>query len=490
MNALRLPGWTVAPRLGLVMPAGRAPGWFDAAFWAAQLDAWGLRAERFGPKAPAAALARCTTLIVPSAAIDPGLAESLRSARGARTTLLVAGPAPGMALDGEDAPKAGGVVRFEVDAAAIDWRTTLEAVDAAERALADAAPRGLVGLWRWPGGKDAVLVVDGDVDHPTGIDPECSRYVAPAIETARRAGFRAYGIFAAAANVDAEPASFPPAAGYYNHSYTHPYSHWNPAPWDSLEDSEMEKEILRSREAFRRELGVDDEGIFRLPHFQLEASDRTYAVLDRLGYRADSSVGANWSITGGLPFHPAVRDWSGHPADRAHFRSHPDPAGHRRILQLPISTDPTDPGFPNGCCSYNTLEEGVRSRTANPSAYEAVLQEVLDSAVGRRGLAHLFIDPPDAGYGRLPGDRPDYASAVERWMRRAVERDELAILTTAGLTTWWSEREAAIGRLSWRVEGGDLLVDAVDVPAGTALAALPPREGELASWERIPIASR
>ena len=79
-----------------------------------------------------------------------------------------------------------------------------------------------MGLWRWPDATAAAIVVDGDVDHPTGVDPECARYVAPALETMRRAGFPAYGIYAAAANVEAEPLSFPGGADYYNHSFSHP----------------------------------------------------------------------------------------------------------------------------------------------------------------------------------------------------------------------------------------------------------------------------
>jgi hypothetical protein len=330
------------------------------------------------------------------------------------------------------------------------------------------------------------LVVDGDVDHPTGVDPECARYVAPAIETASRAGFGAYGIFAAAANVDAEPASFPPGAEYYNHSYSHPYSHWSQEPWEALDEERMRQELIRSNETFRRHLGVDDRGIFRLPHFQLEAFDRTADVLEELSYRAESSIGGNGSVTAGLPYHPARRPWSARPADAAYARTNPEPSDRRPFLQLPISPDPTDPGFPNGCCSYNTLGEGVRNRTAEPDAYEGVLQDVLDRATARRGLAHLFIDPPDAGFGRLPGDRPDYASAVERWLRRAVAREDVAIMTTAGLATWWSERERAIARLSWRAEDGSVVVDLADAPDGTTVWVLPAGDG---AERRVPLSA-
>jgi hypothetical protein len=377
------------------------------------------------------------------------------------------------------------IVWFGVPAGALDWRSTEAVVAAAEAALEAAAPAGLVGIWRWPNAKAAALVVDGDVDHPTGVDPECSRYVAPAVETARSAGFSAYGIFAAAANVEREPTSFPPTVAYYNHSFTHPYSYWDPRPWEALDASEMEQQIRRSNETFVQRLGRDDEGIFRLPHFQYEGSDRTFAVLERLGYRAESSIGANHAITAGLPFHQAVEAWSERAADAAYARTHP--RRRRTFLQLPISTDPTDPAFLNGCCSYNVLGEGVRNRTADPSAYGAVLDEVVERSVARRGLAHLFIDPPDAGYGRLEGDRTDYAEVVERWLARCVAREDLAILSTADLATWWLEREAAVGRLSLGASEEGLAVRLEDAPAGATLAVLPPRAagGEPAIWDLI-----
>ncbi|MBP1705352.1 MAG: hypothetical protein H6Q36_1091, partial [Chloroflexi bacterium] len=366
---------------------------------------------------------------------------------------------------------------FGVPVETLDQRATEVAVLLAEAVLDRAAPAGLVGLGRWPDGRPAALVVDGDVDHPTGVDPECARYVAPALETAARAGFGAYGIFAAGANVDAEPGSFPRGAAYYNHSHSHPYSHWNTRSWESLDADEMAGEIRRCAETFARHLGRGDEGIFRLPHFQLEAAERTYEVLDRLGYRAESSVGANVALTGGLPYHPARGSWSERSADIAWARSHPDPSGRFALLQLPISSDPIAPDFTNGFCSYNTLGEGVRERTAAPEAYEILLDEVVERAVARRALGHVFIDPPDAGYGRLYGDRIDYASAVERWLRRCVARDDLAILTTAGLAAWWSAREVAIGRVAMRIEAGELVVELADPPPGTTLAVLEPAGG-------------
>jgi len=101
---------------------------------------------------------------------------------------------------------------------------------------------------------------------------------------------------------------------------------------------------------------------------------------------------------------------------------------------------------------------------------------VLDHAVERGSLAHLFIDPPDAGYGRLPGDTVDYASAVERWMHAAVERSDLAIVSARDLTTWWLERETAVRRLRWRAESGRLHLSLPEEPAGTTLSLLAPAE--------------
>jgi hypothetical protein len=236
----------------------------------------------------------------------------------------------------------------------------------------------------------------------------------------------------------------------------------------------MREELVRSDETFRRHLGAGDRGMFRLPHFQLEAFDRTYDVLEQLGYRAESSIGGNVSITGGLPFHPARRPWSLRPADAPFARTHPDRSERRPFLQLPISTDPTAPAFVHGCCSYNTLDGGVRARTTHPDEYGRVLQDVLDRATARRSLAHLFIDPPDAGFGRLAGDAPDYASVVERWLRPAVQRDDVAIMTPSQLTSWWLDRERALDGFTCRVEGGALVVDLPDAPDGTTISARSP----------------
>ena len=477
MRGSRLPGWRAAPCVGIVIPDEGVPGWTDAAFWCALLEAWGVPARRTSTEELRSE--RWTTLVVPAVIVDARLADELAALDG--TALLLAGPGSEEARRLEVRAR---VTRFAPSVDRLEPTTCEAVIDAAEQALAQAASDGIVAVWRWPHGKDAALVVDGDVDHPTGVEPECARYVAPAIETARRAGFDAYGIFAAAANVHAEPGSFPPGAEYYNHSYTHPYSYWNEDPWEALDERQMSEELERSNDALRQHLGTDDQGIFRVPHFQLEACERTYDVLERLGYRADSSIGGNVSITGGLPFHPARRAWSGRSAHPAYARTHPDPAGRRPFLQLPISTDPTDPSFLHGCCSFNTLEEGVRNRTADPDAYEAVLQQVLDRATARRGLVHLFIDPPDAGFGRLPGDAPDYASAVERWLARSVGREDVVVMTTAELTTWWLERERALERLSSRIEGDSLVVDLPDPPRGLTIATLGP--GGPARWQMVP----
>jgi peptidoglycan/xylan/chitin deacetylase (PgdA/CDA1 family) len=475
---VRLEGWSIVPLVGVILPQEGAPGWTDGALWLALLEAWGVPAAAVSPDDVGAR--PWTTIVAPAAAVDAALADALQRLDGA--AILLAGAS---SVGAGQLVRRPTVVPFEPSANALTPATSESTVDAAETALLAAAPAGLVSLWRWPDDADLAFVVDGDVDHPTGIDPECARYVAPAIETARRAGYPAYGIFAAAANVDAEPSSFPPGAEYYNHSYTHPYSYWNPEPWDALDEARMRDELMRSDETFRRHLGVGDHRMFRLPHFQLDACDRTYDVLETLGYRADSSIGANVALTGGLPFHPARRAWSARPEDAAYARTHPNAAERRPFLQLPISTDPTAPDFPHGCCSYNTLGEGVRARTAEPSAYEDVLQTIVDTAAARRGLAHVFIDPPDAGYGRLPADAPDYASGIERWLARAVTRDDVAVLSTAGLATWWLAREDAVRGLSMRADVGDLIVDLPETPRGAMLAVRGP--GAHGVWRRIPI---
>jgi len=383
----------------------------------------------------------------------------------------------------------GAVVWFGPTIETVDWRAAEAIAGAAEVALSLASPQGLIGIWRWPGGRRAILVVDGDVDHPAGVDPECSRYVAPALETAHRAGYEAYGIFVAGANVARDPAAFPPGPGYHNHSYSHPYSYWNPQPWETLDEASIEAEIRTCAETIATGLGVPDRGIFRLPHFQMEGWETSYSVLDRLGYLAESSVGANHSITAGLPFHPARRSWSDRPADIGYARTHPVPAQRFRVLQLPISTDPSDPAFPNGSCSYNALGEGVRLRTASPEAYERLLDDVVRRSLARRSMAHLFIDPPDAGYGRLRQDRVDYAGAVERWLARWGHHPDVAVLTTAGLAEWWLTREQAVSDLRWRHENDRLEVSLAEPPPANLTLAVqrPRREPGPATWTLLPI---
>jgi len=418
--------WAREPRVGVVLPPEHDPTWAAGARWCALLEAWGIPFESVQDETPEG----WTTLLTPD--------------------MLPVLDGPGR----ED-----------------------ERAEAAFAVLEAYASAGLVGLWRWPQGKAAALVLDGDVDHPTGVDPECARYVAPAIETMRRAGYEGYGIFAAGANVDAEPDSFPPGADYYNHSLSHPYSYWEPAEWATLSGERMAEEIERCDATFRTRLGTDDHRMFRLPHFQWEAWERSAAVLDRLGYVAESSVGANHGVTGGLPYHQAIDPWDDGPEDAALRRTHPDPGRRHRFLQLPISADPSDRAFPNGCCSYNTLDEGVRNRTAAPEDYEALLQEVVDRAVAVGGLAHVFIDPPDAGYGRLDGDTQDYAGAVERWLARATRRGDLALMSAAELAAWWRARADAVGRLGWRLDGDALRVRLDDPPPGAALALFRPDAG-------------
>ncbi|MGZ4114634.1 MAG: hypothetical protein ACXVQT_06095, partial [Actinomycetota bacterium] len=254
MNDVRLDGWTDPPVVGIVVPDEGRPGWTDAAFWSALLESWGVPAVT---ATLSDVTARHWSTLVVAAAVAH---QDLDSVDAASIVLAGAGT-----REPEAFGNAARVVRFDPSADALAQMNTEDVVDAAERAFLEASVTGAVAVWRWPGGKDFALVVDGDVDHPTGVDPECARYVAPAIETARRAGYRAYGIFAAAANVDAEPSSFPGGAEYYNHSYTHPYSHWNARPWEDLDEGEMREELVRSDEAFRWHLGADDHRMFRLP---------------------------------------------------------------------------------------------------------------------------------------------------------------------------------------------------------------------------------
>jgi hypothetical protein len=133
-----------------------------------------------------------------------------------------------------------------------------------------------------------------------------------------------------------------------------------------------------------------------------------------------------------------------------------------------------EPARPGGFRSGSVLGSGVRQRTCAPEVLEILLDDVLERGVARRGLAHLRLDPRDVGCGRLAGDPIDYASAVERWLRRCVARADLAVLTTSDLATWWLEREAALRRTAVRVDAGDLLAEVTDPPPGTTLAVLEP----------------
>ena len=46
MGQVRVAGWQAAPRVTLVLPEEGSMGWVDAAYWAAQLEAWGIPATR------------------------------------------------------------------------------------------------------------------------------------------------------------------------------------------------------------------------------------------------------------------------------------------------------------------------------------------------------------------------------------------------------------------------------------------------------------
>jgi peptidoglycan/xylan/chitin deacetylase (PgdA/CDA1 family) len=462
VTTLRLDGWSARPEIGVVVPDEEQPGWMDAAFWCALLEAWGFRFSRTDGLATDEAP---SISIVPAAMVDADMAGSLL-------------PMGGVILAGRPSSSCSGLsaVRAPMAASSLDRTTVETALTEARTALEMAASGvGLVSIWRWPNGKRAALVVDGDVDHPTGVEPECARYVRASIETARRAGLSKYGIFAAAANVAREPSSFPTGAEYYNHSFDHPYSYWNEEPWQAMDAARMREEIAHARDIYREVLDVDDRGLFRLPHFQLEAWDRTADVLEELGYRAESSIGSNFAITGGLPFHPSRRAWSARVQDAPYARTHPEVSYRRPFLQIPISSDTTDPSFPNGFCSYNTLGEGVRQRSSEPREYEEVLHSVLSIELRRSGLAHLFIDPPDAGYGRLPGDRKDYAAAVERFLTEATSREDLAIMSTAELVDWWLAREDAVSRVRIELDGTTLTVNLDEPPHGTTLEIVSPR---------------
>jgi len=90
VSEVRLPGWSVAPRLGIVVPPEGAPGWTDAAWWAVQLEAWGYPAERLADPRDASD-GSWTTLVAAAEALDSGRVASLAEALEAGTSLVLAG---------------------------------------------------------------------------------------------------------------------------------------------------------------------------------------------------------------------------------------------------------------------------------------------------------------------------------------------------------------------------------------------------------------
>ena len=74
MSDERLDGWTRAPVVGVVVPSEGRPGWTDAAWWLALLEAWGVPTAVTSPRDVAAT--RWTTLIVPGCA-DASVAEAV-----------------------------------------------------------------------------------------------------------------------------------------------------------------------------------------------------------------------------------------------------------------------------------------------------------------------------------------------------------------------------------------------------------------------------
>jgi len=301
---------------------------------------------------------------------------------------------------------------------------------------------GLAGIWYWKDAARSPLVIDGDVDHPPGIDPDCTKYVSAAINAFSEASFDKYGIYVGARNLEEFPSYFPlDHQHYYNHSYSHPYSHWDERPWAALDKDEVTEQIRRCNETFCRLLGQSDQGIFRLPHFQLERSALTFQVLDDLGYVQESSVGSNYTVTAGFPFHPSQEPWIGVDDGESHFKSWPEPDKNFALLEVPISFDPSAPKFPNGFCSYNTLREGVRNRTASPNDYLAVIKEVIDREYRRGGLIHIFADPPDVGYGLLEGDKVNYSQSLKQGIAYAKGFDDIVFMSPRELVDWWLTRE-------------------------------------------------
>ncbi|HAL62257.1 MAG TPA: hypothetical protein DCP08_07635 [Chloroflexi bacterium] len=337
---------------------------------------------------------------------------------------------------------------------------------------------GLVNIWYWKDAARSPLVIDGDVDHPPGVDPECTKYVPAAIDTLSQASFDKYGIYVGARNLEEFPSYFPLGhEHYYNHSYSHPYSHWDERPWAALDKEEIADQIRRCNETFLRLLGRNDQGVFRLPHFQLERSTLTFQVLDDLGYVQESSVGSNYTVTAGFPFHPSKEPWAGVDDGESHFKSCLEPDKNFAVLEVPISFDPSAPDFPNGFCSYNTLWEGVRNRTASPDDYLAMIKEVIGREYRRGGLIHIFADPPDVGYGAFEDDEADYSQAVKQGIVYAKSFDDIVFMSPRELVDWWSAREK-IEVYEQRITGEVWDVRLRNAVPGTTLCLKPP-EGKV-----------
>jgi len=337
---------------------------------------------------------------------------------------------------------------------------------------------GLAGIWYWKDAARSPLVIDGDVDHPPGVEPECTKYVPAAIDTFSEASFDKYGIYVGARNLEEFPSYFPlDHHHYYNHSYSHPYSHWDERPWAALDKSEVTEQIRRCNETFCRLLGQSDQGVFRLPHFQLERSALTFQVLDDLGYLQESSVGSNYTVTAGFPFHPSKEPWTDVDDGEAHFKSWAEPDKNFAVLEVPISFDPSAPDFPNGFCSYNTLKEGVRNRTASPGDYLAMIKEVIDREYRRGGLIHIFADPPDVGYGALERDKVDYSRAVKEGVAYARSFSEIVFMSPRELVDWWLAREK-IDIYEQHITGQVWDVSLRNAVPGTTLWLKPP-EGKM-----------
>lgn len=338
---------------------------------------------------------------------------------------------------------------------------------------------GLVSIWYWKDAARSPFVIDGDVDHPPGVDPECTKYVPAAIDILSQASFDKYGIYVGARNLEEFPSYFPlDHQHYYNHSYSHPYSHWDERPWAALDKGEVTEQVRRCNETFCRLLGRDDQGIFRLPHFQLERSALTFQVLDDLGYVQESSVGSNYTVTAGFPFHPSQEPWIGVDDGESHFKSWPEPDKNFAVLEIPISFDPSAPDFPHGFCSYNTLREGVRNRTASPDGYLAMIKEVIDREYRRGGLIHIFADPPDVGYGVLEGDKVNYSQAVKQGIAYAKGFDDIVFMSSRELVDWWLAREK-IDIYEQCITGSLWDVRLKNAVPGTTLCLKPP-EGKVA----------